>query len=85
MTAVQLHGSSDASKGAYTGAIYIRGIDNRGMVHVSLVVAKTKVTPIKRLTIPRQKLCQALIMTRLLKHTSTVLNVPTTDSRAVLG
>ena len=87
---VQVDGFCDASEGAYAGAIYIRGIDLRGRVHVSLVVAKTKVAPIKRLTIPRLELCGALIMTRLLKDASTILNVPMentyawTDSRIVL-
>ena len=91
MVTVQLHGFCDASEGAYAGAIYTRGIDTKGIAHISLVVAKTKVAPIKRLTIPRLELCGALIMARLLKHTSTVLNVPMgnvfawTDSRVVLG
>ncbi len=91
MVTVQLHGFCDASEGAYAGAIYTRGIDTKGIAHISLVVAKTKVAPIKGLTIPRLELCGALIMARLLKHTSAVLNVPMgnvfawTDSRVVLG
>ena len=51
VTTVQLHGFCDASERAYAGAVYIRGIDTKGIVHTSLVVAKTKVAPIKRLTI----------------------------------
>ena len=72
LVTIQLHGFYDASEGAYAGAIYIRGIDTKGIAHISLVVAKTKVAPIKRLTIPRLELCGALIMARLLKHASTV-------------
>ena len=91
VTTVQLHGFCDASERAYAGAAYIRGFDTRGIVHTSLVVAKTKVDPIKRLTIPGLELCGALIMARLLKHVSTVLSVSIgnthawTDSRVVLG
>ena len=66
MVTTQLHGFCDASERAYAGVVYIRGIDTRGISHISLVVAKSKVAPIKRLTIPRLKLCVALIMARLL-------------------
>ena len=39
-------------------------------------MAKTKVSPIKRLSIPRLELCGAVIVTRLLKHVSNILQVP---------
>ena len=38
--------------------MYIRG-DVDGNVHVALVLAKTKLAPLKRLTIPRLELCGA--------------------------
>ena len=88
---IQLHGCCDALERTYEGVIYIRGIEQRGRVHVSLVVAKTKVSPIKRLTIPQLELCGALIMTRLLPNVSTIVNIPMgntyawTDSHVVLG
>jgi hypothetical protein len=52
-TSVQLHGFSDASEDAYGGVIYLRLADDHGNVHISLVASKTKVAPIKCLTIPR--------------------------------
>ena len=55
---LQLHGFSDASEMAYAGVVYLRGIDRKGITYVSLVVAKTKVAPIKRMTIPRLELCR---------------------------
>ena len=59
MVSVQLHGFSDASEKAYCGVIYMRMIDSLGNVHVSLVMSKTRVAPIKRLSIPRLELCGA--------------------------
>ncbi len=62
----QLHGFSDASEVAYAGVVYLRLVDTTGCVHVSLVIAKTKVAPIKRLSIPRLELCGALLLAQLL-------------------
>ena len=91
ITTLQLDGFSDASEMAYAGVVYLRGIDMKGVAHVGLVIAKTKVAPIKRMTIPRLELCGALTVTRLLKHVSRILSVPAEsifalpDSRVVLG
>ena len=76
---VQLHGFSDASEQAYAGVIYIRGIDSKGKVHVSLVMSKTKVAPIKRLTIPRLELCGAHLLAQLLHHVKEVFNISHQD------
>ena len=53
---VQIHGFSDASKHAYAGVVYIKGVDTQGSIHVSLVTSKIKVAPIKQHTIPRLEL-----------------------------
>ena len=44
---MQLHGCCDASEVAYSGVVYIRVIDDHGKIHMSIVIAKTKVTPLK--------------------------------------
>ena len=59
MVAIELHGFSDASEHAYAGIVYLRVFDSDGNVHVSLVMSKTKVAPIKCLTIPCLELCGA--------------------------
>jgi len=76
---VQLHGFSDASEQAYAGVIYLRGRDSKGKVHVSLVMSKTKVAPIKRFTIPRLELCGAHLLAQLLHHVKEVFNIPLQD------
>ena len=70
---------SDASENAYAGIIYLRMVDSVGNVHTSLVMSKTKVSPIKRLSIPRLELCGAQVLARLLQHVKEVLQLPLSD------
>lgn len=79
---VELHGFCDASKVAYAAAVYLRRIDVAGNVHVSLVTAKTKVAPIKQVSIPRLELCGAVLVTRLLVEVSEILKVEKSHIRA---
>ena len=57
-----LHGFCDASEKAYAGMVDIRSIDTFGNVKISRVATKTKVTPIKKLMIPRLELCGAYLL-----------------------
>ena len=88
---IQLHGFSDASENAYSGVVYLRMVDSLNHVHISLVMSKTKVSPIKRLSIPRLELCGAQILSRLLTHVKDILQIPMshvfawTDSTIVLN
>ena len=87
----KVHGFSDASEDAYATVIYYRFKDNRGAVHVSLVIAKTRVAPIKRLTIPRLELCGAQLLAHLLVQVRELFDVSLdaihawTDSTIVLS
>ena len=76
IVAVELHGFCDASERAYAGVVYLRMIDSMGDVHLSIVASKTKVAPIKQLTIPRLELCGAHLLTQLLYHVQHVFNLP---------
>ena len=86
----ELHGFCDASELAYAAVVYLRLTTTMG-TQVSLVIAKTKVSPIKRLTIPRLELCGASLLAQLLHHVGKVLDVPIsqtyawTDSTIVLN
>ena len=87
----ELHGFSDASEEAYAAVAYMKSVYTSGRSHVSIIMAKTKVAPLKRQSIPRLELCGALMLSRLLQHIKEVLQIPTsrihawTDSTIVLG
>ena len=65
--------------------------DTSGTTHVSLVTSKTRVAPLKRITIPRLELCGAHLLTQLMSHVQQVLEIPLnnvfawTDSTVVLA
>ncbi|KMQ88302.1 hypothetical protein RF55_12237 [Lasius niger] len=67
---VELHGFSDASSRAYAAAVYLRCTDASGRVSVSLLVAKTRVAPVRQVSVPRLELCGALLVARLLDMTA---------------
>ncbi|XP_038215213.1 uncharacterized protein LOC119834785 [Zerene cesonia] len=88
---LELHGFCDASNAAFAAVVYARIIDNSGNVHVNLVTSKTRVAPVKQISIPRLELCGAVLLARLLDEVSLVLEVPKhqthawTDSSIVLA
>ena len=65
----QLHVFADASTKAYGAVVYIRQGN-----HASFVIAKTRVAPIKQLTLPKLELMAALVATRLAKFIITSFN-----------
>ncbi|UYV63197.1 hypothetical protein LAZ67_2003405 [Cordylochernes scorpioides] len=71
---VQLHGFGDASEDAYAAAVYIRIPTDEG-VRVKLLASKTKLAPIRKMSIPRLELCAALLLTRLMKYIMEELNI----------
>ena len=79
ITSTQLHGFSDASQLAYAGVVYVRTQDTQGKVKTSLVISKSRVAPIKRVTIPRLELCGAHILAQLLHHCKTLFHIPPED------
>lgn len=72
---IEIHGFCDASE--YTAVVYFRMTDTQGNVHISIVLSKTKVAPIKRLTIPRLELCGAQLLAHLLHHVKELCSTTT--------
>jgi len=62
--AVEIHGFADASQNALAAVIYVRVLNDLDDFHVSLICAKTKVAPLKRITIPRLELSAAVLLVR---------------------
>lgn len=88
-----LHGFSDASERGYATCVYLRTVGSDSQVKISLVMAKSKVAPLRTaLTIPKLELAGATLLVRLLNHVSNLLrhtvNISTTyawtDSQIVL-
>lgn len=73
---IELHGFSDASNLTMAAAVYVRVVTRLGETQVNLVCAKTKVAPLKTLTIPRLELSAALILSKLMAKVQRTLNLP---------
>ncbi|XP_050534989.1 uncharacterized protein LOC126902010 [Daktulosphaira vitifoliae] len=65
--AIQIHGFSDASVRAYGACLYLRVYDRSGSCATRLVTAKSRVAPLKVLSLARLELCAAVLLVRLFK------------------
>lgn len=87
----ELHGFSDASTAAYVAAVYMRLLSRSGGVTAMLLIGKSKVAPVKSLSVPRLELAAAVLLTKLMEFVRTSLNLTTvpcycwTDSTIVLA
>ena len=66
VTECYLHGFGDASKRAYCAIVYFVYRTDDGQTHVRLVASKTRVAPLKELSIPRLELMSARILAQLI-------------------
>ncbi|XP_037906155.1 uncharacterized protein LOC119648467 [Hermetia illucens] len=88
---IQLHVFSDASGKAYGAAVYLRVIQSDGVRTVRLLCTKSKVAPLKRVTLPRLELCAARLAAELVHRLKRDIEGPDyncfywTDSEIVLN
>ncbi|XP_051166519.1 uncharacterized protein LOC127284864 [Leptopilina boulardi] len=77
---IELHGFCDSSQVAYGACIYLRSISNDGSVMVRLVAARSRVSPMKTVSLPRLELCGAVLLADLHHKVKESLTVKIKDS-----
>ena len=73
---VQLHNFADASRRGYAAVSYLRFADEKGVIHCSFVMGKTRNAPIREWTIPRLELQAAVLAARQSKIILRELDLP---------
>jgi len=87
---VELHHFCDASEHGYGAVSYLRSVNANGDIHCSFVLGKSRVTPLKSMTIPRLELTAATVAVKLDKIITKELDIKVdrsifwTDSTSVL-
>ena len=88
---VSIHHFSDASEQGYGQCSYIRMVDEKGRIHCTLLLGKSRVVPKRFVSIPRLELTAAVLLTKmacLLKKVFSLGEVNHqfwTDNKVVLG
>ena len=91
VVSTELHHFSDASQRGYGAVSYLRFINAEGVNHCSFVMGKSRLAPLKTITIPRLELSAAVLATKLDKSIRKEIDIPIcesvfwTDSMCVLS
>ena len=78
---IELHGFSDASEVAHGACIYILSIDVEGNITTRLLCSKSRVAPLKRLSLPRLELCAAMLLADMYQASSRALKISFNKTR----
>ena len=73
---VHIYGFSDASQIAFGAVVYARHLHADSSVTVALLMAKTRVAPTKKISIPRVELCGAVLLAHLVTYVAESLDIP---------
>ena len=77
---LEIHVFSDASEKAYAAAVYSKAVESLQNVSVHLLMSKSKVAPVKTISMPRLELCGAHLAAKL---TEAVLKILSATKLAV--
>ena len=86
----EIHHFCDASQCAYGAVSYLQQVNSDGQVRCSFLVGKSRLAPLKQMSIPRLELAAATVSVRLNKLLKNELEIPIdkitfwTDSMTVL-
>ena len=72
----KLHVFADASPKGYGAVVYLRTVQPDGSFHVSMVMSKARVAPLKRQTVPRLELMACLMAAQLVELVRKALRLP---------
>ena len=70
----ELHGFADASTLAYGAVVYLKVNTTEG-TRITLLASKTRVAPVKEITVPRLELSAADLLSKLFAHVRKILEV----------
>ncbi|GFU87483.1 uncharacterized protein TNCV_2446171 [Trichonephila clavipes] len=76
---IEIHGFADASEQCYGAAVYCKSKNLKSETLVRLIKSKSRVAPIKSLTIPRLELCAAVLLVKLVKRVVAALQLETAE------
>ncbi|XP_071582180.1 uncharacterized protein [Temnothorax nylanderi] len=89
--AIEMHGFADASERAFAAVLYIKTSVDGGRNVITLLLAKTKIAPIQRVSLPRLELKAAVLLTKQAARAQKTLQLEGakinlwTDSRVALA
>lgn len=66
LNVVELHGFCDASLNGYAAVCYFRSISSSG-IRTYFICSRSRVSPLKTISIPRLELCSALLLSHLIE------------------
>ncbi|KZS08018.1 Uncharacterized protein APZ42_028147 [Daphnia magna] len=87
---IQLHAFCDASTVGFGSVVYLRVTYRNNVVAVNFVTSKSRVAPLRPLTVPKLELQGAVVALRLVKFVQSTLRIPVSqiiywsDSKTVL-